>query len=205
MNKTLIIDYSLGNLLSVSNAIEVVGGNPLIINRPEDLKNASRVILPGVGAFGDGIEKLSNLGWIDAIKDYISSGNPFLGICLGMQLLATEGNEHGTYPGLGIIEGSVERLTPCDGAMRIPHIGWNEVAFKGDGLLDNGLTEHEDFYFVHSYAFMAADEDCVSGICDYGGTFAAILECENVFATQFHPEKSQRAGLALLKNFVEIG
>ena len=204
MKKTLIIDYSLGNLRSVFNAMETVGGNPEIVNKPDAINDASHLILPGVGAFGDGISKLKELGWDEAIQNYIQSGKPFLGICLGMQLLGTKGFEHGMNTGLNIIPGKVERLPILEQKLRIPHVGWNDVEFCNDGKLAKSMNQKEDFYFVHSYFFMPDNELHIKGKCEYGNKFAAIIENDNVFATQFHPEKSQKAGLKLLNNFLEV-
>ena len=204
MTNIAIIDYTLGNLQSVYNAICAVGGTTYIAKYPEELKEASHVILPGVGSFNDGISRLIEYGWFDAIKQYVQSGKPFLGICLGMQLLATEGLENGSHQGLDMIKGSVDLMRPDDSSLRVPHIGWNDVTFSGAGQLGKGMNKQEDFYFVHSYVFFPAEESCVIGTCDYGGEFTAVFEHENIFATQFHPEKSQKAGLLLLKNFVEV-
>lgn len=204
ITKTHIIDYSLGNLRSVYNAIEAVGGNPVVVTNPNDLNNASHVILPGVGAFGDGIKALHENGWVDAINLYIKTGKSFLGICLGMQLLATNGFEHGENKGLDIISGNVKKFMNTKEKLLVPHVGWNDVVFCNEGKLSKNMSEREDFYFVHSYCFYPKNNSHVKGYCEYGDSFPAILEKENVFATQFHPEKSQKSGLQLLKNFTEI-
>jgi len=204
MANIAIINYALGNLRSVYNAIGAVGGNAYIAHQPNDIDDATHVILPGVGSFNDGITQLKEHGWIEVIERHVHSGRPFLGICLGMQLLATEGFENGCHRGLDIIPGRVERLTPNNGELRVPHVGWNDVTFSRTGKLNNGVENQADYYFVHSYAFIPNENGVALGTCDYGGRFVAVLEHENVFATQFHPEKSQKAGLALLKNFVEL-
>lgn len=204
VHKIAIINYTLGNLRSVYNAIGAVGGNASIAQSPAEIDEASHIILPGVGSFGDGIEQLNKYGWSDAIKKHVRSGKPFLGICLGMQLLATEGLENGCHQGLNIIAGRVDRMRPDDNSLRIPHVGWNDVTFLNTGKLNQGLKQLADFYFVHSYEFVPARRSAILWTCDYGGRFAAVLEHENVFATQFHPEKSQKVGLRLLKNFTKI-
>jgi len=204
VNNTYIIDYSLGNLRSVYNAIEAVGGNAKVVTNPNDLSKASHVILPGVGAFGEGIKALHENGWASAIDLYIRTGKPFLGICLGMQLLATNGFEHGENIGLNIISGTVKKFSGAQKKLLIPHVGWNDVVFCNKGRLSKDMDEKQDFYFVHSYCFYPKDDSYVKGYCEYGEDFPAILEKENVFATQFHPEKSQKSGLQLLKNFMDI-
>lgn len=204
MNNTIIIDYSLGNVKSVYNAIQYVGGKPVVSDDPESLHKASHLILPGVGAFEDGIKHLNMSGWSEAIKSYITSGKPFLGICLGMQLLATDSTENGLYQGLNLIPGHVVRLEPGDQKLRIPHVGWNDAKLNTSGKLLKGMQEIENFYFVHSYAFIPESQETVVGQCEYGFNFPCILELENIFATQFHPEKSQVSGLKLLENFVGL-
>jgi glutamine amidotransferase len=199
--KIIIIDYNMGNLTSVANALEYIGEKPIISNKIEDIKNADYIILPGVGAFSDGMKNLKELRIIDALnEEVIKKGKPFLGICLGMQLLAEEGYEGGLNKGLGYIKGIVKKFDFKD--LRIPHVGWNEVHFKNKSLLSNNLKESEIFYFVHSY-HLITNEDVTVGICDYGGKFVAAIQKENIFATQFHPEKSQKPGLQILKNFME--
>ena len=190
----------MGNLTSVANAIEYIGEKPTISNKIEDIKNADYIILPGVGAFGDGMKNLKDLKIIDVLnEEVIKKGKPFLGICLGMQLLAEEGHEGGLNKGLGYIKGRVEKFNLKN--LRIPHVGWNEVHFKNKNLLSNNLKESEIFYFVHSY-HLITNEDIIIGTCDYGGRFTAAIQKDNIFATQFHPEKSQKPGLQILKNFI---
>lgn len=198
-----IMDYGMGNLRSVANAIEALGHSARILAKPEEIDTCARIILPGVGAFGDGMKNLRDRGWIPALAEaVIERGKPFIGLCLGMQLLATTGTEHGTCAGLNWIPGTVERLQPTDADCRIPHIGWNDVEVaKKDGLY-RGFTKSPTFYFVHSYAFAPADSEVVSGWSDHGGRFAASLERGNIFATQYHPEKSQKDGLHVLRNFL---
>jgi imidazole glycerol-phosphate synthase subunit HisH len=196
-----IIDYSMGNLRSVANAFDAIGTRTRISEHPSDLDLASGIVLPGVGAFGDGIRNLHEQGWVEALeRNVVQLGKPFLGLCLGMQLLCARGTEHGDHEGLGYVPGSVVRMSP-NGAARIPHIGWNEVEITNSDGLYEGLGETQHFYFVHSYVLDPEDPRAVSGIADHGGSFVASVEVENVSGTQFHPEKSQKAGLTVLRNF----
>lgn len=199
----LIIDYSMGNLRSVQNAFAAVGCQAVVSRSPSDLRRADRIVLPGVGAFGDGMRNLEQSGWIDALEAEVRGrAKPFLGLCLGMQVLAERGSEHGDHPGLGWLPGEVERF-PANG-IRVPHVGWNDVAVARHSRLCSGLEDRASFYFVHSYVLRLRDETPVVGTCDYGGPFPAIVERDNLFATQFHPEKSQRSGLAILRNFAAL-
>jgi imidazole glycerol-phosphate synthase subunit HisH len=202
MIDVLVVDYGMGNLRSVVNALAAVGGDAVISNSPGALREARRVVLPGVGAFGDAMRNLRQEGWIEALeRDVRAGGKPFLGLCLGMHLLATHGTESGTVDGLGWIPGAVGRLDTA-GALRVPHIGWNEVTIlRQDGLFA-GLGGSRDFYFAHSFVLRPDDPSVASATCTYGETFAAAIESGNVHATQFHPEKSQSAGLAALRNFL---
>jgi glutamine amidotransferase len=199
-----IISYGLGNTRSVANAIEALSHEALIADRPEMLESAERIILPGVGAFADGMRSLREGGWVDALEHNIFKvGKPFLGLCLGMQLLASKGKEHGNHEGLGWIQGTVDRLRSMDG-LRIPHVGWNDVRLvRRDGLYAY-QGESSVFYFVHSYVLRPEDPNVVSGSCTYGEEFVASIEWENIFGTQFHPEKSQKAGLAVLRRFLDL-
>lgn len=203
MREVTIIDYGMGNLLSVVNAVEAAGGSPVLTREPGELHRAERIILPGVGAFGDGVKNLREQGWIEHMSEEILvKGKPFLGVCLGMQLLASHGNEHGLHDGLDWIPGQCRRFELS--GLRVPHVGWNRVRFRNGAKLFAGLDDVADFYFVHSYVFHPEDSGLVSGECDYGGDFCAALERGNIHAVQFHPEKSHRAGLAVLKNFLAI-
>ncbi len=198
-----IIDYDMGNLRSVSKAVEHVGGKGLITRDPKLLAKADKVILPGVGAFRDCIGNLKEYGLVEPVKEFIASGRPFLGICVGMQLLADESEEGGRYEGLGIIPGKVRRF-PAESGLKIPHMGWNQLKLQGNPTLLKGLDE-EFVYFVHSYYLEPAKpKSVVAATCDYGPTFAAALEKDNIFATQFHPEKSQSVGLKILERFVKL-
>ncbi|MCW5675925.1 MAG: imidazole glycerol phosphate synthase subunit HisH [Xanthobacteraceae bacterium] len=200
--KLVVINYGMGNLASVCRALEECGGEPVLSADPKSLSGADRIILPGVGAFGDGMKNLREAGWPDAIGAALQ--NPevcLLGICLGMQLLADKGYEHGEHEGLGLVRGKVERMNPGDGE-RVPHVGWNELCAVRKSGLTAGISEGTDFYFVHSYHFNAEDESDVIGRTPYAGVFVSAVQHGNVFGTQFHPEKSSFAGFRLLKNFL---
>lgn len=203
--KLVIIDYGMGNLQSVANAFKVLGCVPAISRHPGDLRTAERIVLPGVGAFGDGIKGLRVNGWIEVLEEeVIYKHKPFLGLCLGMQLLGTIGTEYGLHAGLNWIPGRVERIRSTDTMIRVPHIGWNDVRFVRKESLYSGLGDSQPFYFVHSYVLSPEDGAVVSGLCWHGMEFCASIEKENILATQYHPEKSQRAGLKVLQNFLEI-
>jgi glutamine amidotransferase len=195
----------MGNISSVFNAVVKVGGSPKILVEPEEMREVDRVILPGVGAFADGMDKLRNGGWIPALEQAVRADEkPFLGLCVGMQLLADRGEEHGGSAGLGWIPGVVRRLIATDESIRIPHIGWNDLeVVKPHGLYRN-LKTQPVCYFVHSYVFAPEDPSVISAYCNYGEKFGASLEWKNIFATQYHPEKSQECGLAVLRNFISI-
>jgi imidazole glycerol-phosphate synthase subunit HisH len=199
-----IIDYGMGNLQSVANAVERVGGRPTVITDPEGLSDCDQLILPGVGAFGDGIGNLRSGGWLEELDVVVrEQGKPFLGICLGMQLLADVGTEHGEYQGMGWIAGRVVKIDSEATGLRVPHVGWNDVTPVEDDPVYAGVDPTSDFYFVHSYVIRPKDPQVVNGWCDYGGRFAASLRSGNIFATQYHPEKSQRVGLQVLENFIK--
>jgi len=199
----VIIDYGMGNLKSVANACAVLGCESMTTADPNDLSKADRIILPGVGAFAQGMANLREAGWVEALYEHVKrQGKPFLGICLGTQLIATQSTEQGLHQGLDWVKGNVERLPVDEGGLRVPHMGWNEVHFdKTDGLYA-GLGESRDYYFVHSYVLVPEDEGVTCGRCNYGIDFAASVSMDNIYATQYHPEKSQRAGLAVLQNFL---
>jgi glutamine amidotransferase len=202
MFRIAVIDYGMGNVRSVCNAIEAIGGESFVAQIPADLDNAGGIVLPGVGAFGDGMKNLRARGWDEALdQQVIELGKPFLGICLGMQLLAETGNEHGEHPGLGWLKGSVNRI-PNGNGLRIPHIGWNDIELSKESSLFDGIDSGACFYFVHSFIFCPSDDSITIARCDYGSKFAAAINRDNIFATQFHPEKSQKAGLILLRNFL---
>ena len=198
-----IVDYGMGNLRSVANAVAAQGGVPAIVRRPADLAGAAAVILPGVGAFADGMRQLRERGWLPVLEQAVlNEKRPFLGICLGMQLLATRGTEHGDHAGLGWLGGTVTRLPDGGPTVRVPHIGWNDVEMvRRDGLYA-GFGQQPDFYFIHGYRFEPDDEAVVTGWCTHGVRFAASVESGNIQAVQFHPEKSQGPGQAVLRNFL---
>jgi glutamine amidotransferase len=195
-----VIDYGMGNIASVLNALAALEADVKIASTPGDLADASGVILPGVGAFGDAMSSLKSAGFVEALRD-VAERKPLLGICLGMQLLATKSTEHGLHAGLDLIPGRVDKL-PVKTQLRIPHIGWNDVSFTHTDGMYHGLGEQQAFYFVHSYHLMPSDPSVVTGWCDYGDAFAACVEQGLVKGVQFHPEKSHKAGLALLHNWL---
>lgn len=199
-----IVDAGSGNLRSVVNAFVAIGCAPRVIDNPADLSGARRVVLPGVGAFRDGMQKLTEGGWVSPLDEHVRQrGRPLMGLCLGMQLLATLGTEHGEHPGLGWIDATVDRITSEDRSIRVPHMGWNDVTFDDDDCLYAGLASPATFYFVHSYVMRLRDPSLMNGECTYHAPFAASVAQGNVVATQFHPEKSQGAGLRVLTNFLD--
>lgn len=176
-----------------------------VATRPQLLESADFIVLPGVGAFGDGMRNLNELGLVVPLKEEVlHKGKPFLGICLGMQLLAATGTEFGVHEGLGWIKGAVIRIEPGDPGLRVPHIGWNSLTVRVPHPLFQGLQEEPAFYFVHSYQFVPDDRSHISTTCDYGGEIVAAVQNENIYGVQFHPEKSHREGLTVLKNFLDI-
>ena len=205
MNKVAIVDYGMCNLDSVRRAVEECGGRAVVTDEAGDLEVADRIILPGVGAFPDAMANVRARELDKALEEQVrAEGAPFLGICLGMQLLATVGLEGGETPGLNWIEGEVRRFVATEADPRIPHVGWNEVVPTGDSPLFDGIEPGSDFYFVHSYHFACRSSDDVLATTPYCGGFASAVGRDNVQAVQFHPEKSQRVGLQLLRNFLAI-
>ncbi len=205
MKRVAIIHYGLGNLRSVYNAFEHIGAEPFIAETPNDLKNADAAVLPGVGAFGDGMDYLNDNGWTPEILDYaLQKQKPFIGLCLGMQLLATTGTEFGERPGLGLIEGTVIKLSSPDKNIHIPHVGWNNINVTPGKKMYEDIANPLDYYFVHSFYLQTNDNSVVSGTCRHGQEFVASVEKDNIWGAQFHPEKSQRAGLGLLQNFLKV-
>jgi glutamine amidotransferase len=196
-----IIDYNMGNLLSVSKALETVSDNIKIIDNPDELKNAAGIVLPGVGNFGEGMEHLRARGFEAPLLEAINAGIPFLGICLGMQMLMEYSEEAPGIKGLGVFKGGVIRFP--DGIEKVPHMGWNSINIKQQNIaaLAN-IAEDSYFYFVHSYYVAPEDSSVVVASCNYITEVAAAIGDKNIFATQFHPEKSQDKGLTILKNFV---
>lgn len=201
-----IIDYNAGNLQSVKNALEYVGANCEVIKDPNKLKNFDKIILPGVGAFGDAMEKLRSNGVDESIKEFIKSGKPFLGICLGMQLLFEKSYEFGENLGLGIIKGEVVKFdeNKFERKLKIPHVGWNAIKFTKSCKITKNLNDNVYFYFVHSYHVICKQEKCILGKSEYGYEFVSAICKDNVMAFQPHPEKSHSNGLQIFKNFVEM-
>lgn len=200
-----IIDYGMGNLKSVANALNFIGADFLVTNQAVDIKKADGIILPGVGAFGDGVANLCKLGLDIVLKEEITERKKkFLGICLGMQMLAEKGYEGGKFDGLGLIKGETRKLEAAQGGLKVPHVGWNDITFKKDCPLFYKILNNSDFYFVHSYSLVCQNKGNVLATCDYGGEFVAAAQKDNIFAVQFHPEKSQENGLQLLMNFVDL-
>ncbi|MBI5236235.1 MAG: imidazole glycerol phosphate synthase subunit HisH [Deltaproteobacteria bacterium] len=198
-----IIDYDMGNLRSVAKAFERVGAKVVVTRSAKEIMAASRVVLPGVGAFRDCMANLIEYGLVEPILKTIEAGKPFLGICLGLQLLFDESEEFGRHKGLGVIRGKVVRFEPAV-RLKVPHIGWNSAKQAKASPLLNGINDNEFFYFVHSYYAMPEDKSVILTSTDYGGEFTSAISNNNVFACQFHPEKSQNVGLRLLENFSRI-
>lgn len=197
-----VVDYGMGNLRSVANALRYLGADVIIAADPSQLSDAERIILPGVGAFRDCIANLWARGFVDGLEDEVRrKGKPFLGICLGLQALARRSFEDGEHQGLGWFDADVVRLTPADGGLRVPQIGWNSVSMRSESPLFSGVPAGADFYFVHSYHMSCTDPD-LDAWCDYGGLVTAAVRKGNIAATQFHPEKSQDFGLKVLENFL---
>jgi len=199
----MLVDYGMGNLRSVEKALQKVG---LEVNRssnPEDIDKADAIVVPGVGAFADAIHNIERFGLKDKIIQAINQGKPYLGICLGLQILFEYGYEFGEHEGLGIIKGKVirfdERLN-----IKIPHMGWNQVWIKKKDKMFKNIKEGDYFYFVHSYYAVPDEEDVIASYTDYGVDFCSAIEKDNIWAVQFHPEKSQTTGLKLLQNFADF-
>lgn len=196
----------MGNLKSVYKAFEKCGAKVVITNDAKTIKESSKIVLPGVGAFGDGITNLKNLGLVDILtQEVIENKKYFLGICLGMQLVATKGTENGNFDGLDWIDGEVIKFdfSKENKNLKTPHVGWNNVSYTKNDLLFDGIDDCSDFYFVHSYHF-CANEDVVLSTTDYGMDFVSSIKKENIYACQFHPEKSQQVGLQLISNFIKL-
>ncbi len=199
-----VVDYGSGNLRSVAKAVARSGMSPDVTSDANAIRNACGVVLPGVGAFASACENLQAKGLDDAVRAFIDTGKPYLGLCLGLQLLFDESDEHGRTRGLGLVPGRVERfpdLAPSGEKLRVPHIGWNEVEFSGDHPMLEKLPSRAHYYFVHSYRAVPTDSGSVIGRTEYGGAFASAVAKDNVFAVQFHPEKSQSEGKRLLDAF----
>jgi glutamine amidotransferase len=197
-----LIDYGLGNLGSVVNMLKRVGAESRLVRTPEEILASDRLLLPGIGAFDTGIRLLTEQGVVSAIREFAASGNPLLGICLGMQLLL-DASEEGVAPGLGLIPGTSTRLTEQPG-VRVPHMGWNHAVVTCDDPLMAGLDAESRFYFVHSYQVVPTRDDDMLAVTDYGGPFASMIRSENVMGAQYHPEKSHAFGMRVLSNFAAL-
>ena len=198
-----IIDYDAGNIKSVEKALLSLGEEVVVTRDENTILQADGVILPGVGAFGDAMNKLHSYHLVDVIRKYVEKGKPFLGICLGLQLLFESSEESPGEEGLHLLDGRILRIPATEG-IKIPHIGWNDLHFPNQGRLFKGISEQAYVYFVHSYYLEAADPGIVTATTEYGTLIHASVEKGNVFACQFHPEKSSEVGLKILQNFIEI-
>lgn len=197
-----IIDYDAGNIKSVEKAIQFLGGEVIVTREAEEILKATHVILPGVGSFGDAIRKLEEYNLIPVIRQVVANKTPFLGICLGLQLLFESSDESPGVDGLGLLKGKIKRI-PDGNNLKIPHIGWNALTYPTKGRLYHGIEENSYVYFVHSY-YLKAEEEIVTAATEYGTYIHASVEKDNIFACQFHPEKSSDVGLKILKNFLDI-
>ena len=198
-----IIDYDAGNLRSVEKALNYIGEDTIITRDQDVILNSDKVILPGVGSFGDAMDKLKKYNLVNTIYDIADKKIPFLGICLGLQLLFEESDETPGVAGLGLLKGKIKKI-PSVNNIKIPHMGWNSIDIKGNARLFKGMSDKEYVYFVHSYYLEAEDESIVTATTEYGTHIHASVESDNIFACQFHPEKSSEKGLQILKNFVEL-
>ena len=205
-----IIDYGMGNLRSVEKAFEKVGFESVVTDKSETIEKADKIVLPGVGAFKDAKEGLQERGLVEPIKNHIKRRKLFLGICLGFQLLFTRSNEDGEHEGLNIVSGEVVRFKPDrlsggdNQKLKIPHMGWNRIRARKEVPILKGLPDNSYMYFVHSYYVIPDRDDVIATETEYGGAFVSMISIDNVFAMQFHPEKSQHHGLMILKNFGEL-
>jgi len=199
--KVVIVDFGAGNLHSVSRAVVNAGTRPLVTSNPSYLDDAEAVIVPGVGAAADTMSNLRASGFVEPIRDYIASGRPFLGVCMGQQALFEVSEEGGEHQCLGILPGRVVRFS---NGLKVPHMGWNQVRIVKQHPIFEGVDDGSYFYFVHSYYPQPADPDVVIGETEYGVTFASVIARDNIVATQFHPEKSGEAGLRMYANFLRI-
>lgn len=198
-----VLDYDAGNIKSVEKALNYLGEEVKITRDREEILSADGVILPGVGAFGDAMEKLHQYGLVKVIREVAEREIPFLGICLGLQLMFESSEETPGVEGLHLLDGRIRRIPAAPG-LKIPHIGWNDLTFPNEGRLFRGVDEHAYVYFVHSYYLEAADPSVVTATAEYGTLIHASVEKNNIFACQFHPEKSSRIGMKILQNFIEI-
>jgi len=202
--KVGIVNFGMGNLGSVRRALEDLGADPFIADHPAALFEANRIVLPGVGAFSEAMANLRERGWTEALLRLVKAeGRPMLGICLGMQLLASRGEEGGITPGLGLIDGTVRRLDALGCSLRIPHMGWNDLTFTVGETLFGHVAQHSDFYFVHSFAFEPSRPEDIIASTVYDVPLVAAVRHGHIFGTQFHPEKSSKVGRQLLRNFLD--
>lgn len=203
-----VIDYGIGNLRSVEKALQRVGGDARGVQKPEDLARAEKIVLPGVAAFGDAMSRLRARGLVDPLMQAIEAGRPYLGLCLGLQLLFDVSVEQGRHAGLGVLRGEVVKFEFAPGAaarrLAVPHMGWNRIHWDKDCPILNGIPNDSHVYFAHSYHVAPVDDDVTLTSTEYGYTFTSSVWRDNVFATQFHPEKSQAVGLRMLENFVNL-
>lgn len=200
-----IVDYDMANLRSVQKGFEHVGVPAQIISTPEQIEQADRLVLPGVGAFADAVATLRGRGLVEPILRHIEKGKPFLGICLGLQMLFEVGFEDGEHRGLGILKGKCVRFdVDRTQGLKVPHMGWNQINLRQPSPLFRGLPEDSNVYFVHGYHAVPEDESIISSTTDYGGEFVSSIRRDNLMAVQFHPEKSQAVGLHILSNFAEM-
>ena len=198
-----IIDYDAGNVKSVEKAVAALGKHAIVTGNSDEILSAEHVILPGVGAFGDAMKKLNQSGLVDTIRKVIEKRTPFLGICLGLQLLFESSEESPGVEGLGILPGKIVRIPEKDD-LKIPHIGWNSLSYPNQGRLFQGVPEQSYVYFVHSYYLQADEPEIVKAVTEYGTPIHASVEKDNIFACQFHPEKSSEVGMTILKNFLDV-
>ena len=198
----VVIDYGMGNLHSVRKALEVVGAKVKVNSHPEDIKKAKKIVFPGVGAFGEAMKELKRRSLVQPIKDAVKAGTPFLGLCLGMQLLFEKSDEAPGMKGLCVLDGEVKRFKVK--GLKVPHMGWNEIIINKDDALFANMPENPRFYFVHSYYLECNNSSDVLATTNYGFDFTSIVRKNNIIGVQFHPEKSHKYGMQLLKNFAEL-